>query len=383
MEIHVDPKIIEMAPKEEKKPSEESTSTIMPNSILNYNINDLISEISAKIVGQEAAIKTLVTNIFYNQLLIERLSQDYYMDLAELDSRKVTILLDGPTGTGKTAILKDISSKLDLPIVFCNANSFSETGYVGPSITDPLRKLYRLASNKISKAETGIIVFDEADKICSKLSTEKDMKKGVQEELLGFISGGVYDFPLEDNKFGSDMIRFDTSKLTFILSGAFTALRERKIAEVLKKHKNIGFVSGGELSEVERQYIITPQDYIDEGLNREFFGRIKVLACTRGYDYRDLLLILNNSTISPLKNFEKTANMYGYENVYFTPEFIDQLINQALKMNTGARALQTIMSGIQNILLYGMMNQEYNRNGVLEITPNELEEYNLSLVRRF
>jgi ATP-dependent protease Clp ATPase subunit len=383
MEIHIDPKIIEMTPKGEKKPSEENVSFSAPNSILNYNINDLISEISAKIVGQEDAIKTLVTNIYYNQLLIEKLSHDYHMDLAELDSRKVTILLDGPTGTGKTAILKDISSKLDLPITFCNANSFSETGYVGPSITDPLRKLYRLASNKISKAENGIIVFDEIDKICSRLNTDKDMKKGVQEELLGFISGGGYDFPLEDNKFGSDMIHFDTSKLTFILSGAFTNLRERKIAEIEKKHKNIGFTSKGELSEEERQYIITPQDYIDEGLNREFFGRIKVLACTRGYDYRDLLLILNNSTISPLKNFEKTANMFGYNNVYFTPEFIDQLINQALEMNTGARSLQTIMSGIQNRLLYGMINQEYNHDGVLEITPKELKEYNLSLVRRF
>ena len=201
MEIKIDSKILEKAEEKEQQPiiteaQKDASAIDTSNSVLNFDINEYIEFLSNKIVGQDQAIKTLVSNIYYNQLLIEKLSHDYYMDHAELDSRKVTILLDGPTGTGKTAILKDISYQLDLPITFCNANSFSETGYVGPSITDTLRKLYKLSSGNLAKAEKGIIVFDEIDKIASKLNTDKDMKKGVKEELLGFISGGVYDFPL-------------------------------------------------------------------------------------------------------------------------------------------------------------------------------------------
>ncbi len=391
MEIHIDNKIIENATEEEKEtlkdklnPQKQEDTTQKP-SILNYDINQLIKEISEKIVGQQEAIKTLVSNIYYNQLLIEKLSQDYYIDLAELDSRKVSILLDGPTGTGKTAILKEISSKLDIPIVFCNANSFSETGYVGPSITDTLRKLYKLSNKRLSEAQRGIIVFDEIDKIASNVRSEKDMKKGVQEELLGFISGGIYDFPLEENNYASEVIHFDTTKLTFILSGAFTNLRERKTTIQKKNTNQIGFISVFEQDKSEdevQEYTITPQDYVDEGLHREFFGRIKVLTCTRGYEYADLLNILANSSVSPIKNFMKTAEMFGYDDVSFSFEFIDLLCKKALDMNTGARALQTIMSGIQNRLLLGMINHEYDSDKTLEITPKILDEYEKSLIRR-
>ncbi len=345
--------------------------------------NKIISEISARIVGQEEAIVTLVTNIYYNQVLIDELSSDYFIDLAQLDSRKVGILLDGSTGTGKTAILKDIASRLDLPIYICNANSFSETGYVGPSITDILRKLYFIAGRSVNKAERGIVVLDEIDKLSSRNSIDsKDMKKGVQEELLGFISGGEYDFPLDENLHNSKMIHFDTSKLTFILSGAFTSIKERKRNELEKKKKRVGF-SSSDSNINDESYIITAQDYIDEGMHREFFGRVKVLTSTRTYNYDDLKTILLTSTISPLKNFEKTVQMFGYSGITYTDDFIHELCTQALEMGTGARALQTIMSGVQNRLLRGLINQSFDMDKKIDLTSDLLHDYNKSLVRRF
>ena len=346
-----------------------------------YDLKKMVDEIRSKIVGQDEAIITLATNIYYNQLLIDELEKDYYIDPAELDSRKVGILLDGTTGTGKSAILKYIASKLDLPITIHNANSFSETGYVGPSITDILRKLYILASKNTAKAERGIVVLDEIDKLATKNSADgKDMKKGVQEELLGFISGGTYTFPLEDT-YGSPSITFDTSKLTFILSGAFTNLRDRKINEEKKKSKHIGFGGSNEVS--DGTYTVSTQDYVDEGLNREFFGRVKVLTCTKTYTYDDLKNILLTSTISPLKNIEKTVRMFGYFGIVYDEVFLDNACNQALEMQTGARALQTIMSGIQNRLLRGLMNREYDLDKPIELTTNLLQEYNNTLVRKF
>ena len=324
--------------------------------------NKIISEISARIVGQEEAIVTLVTNIYYNQVLIDELSSDYFIDLAQLDSRKVGILLDGSTGTGKTAILKDIASRLDLPIYICNANSFSETGYVGPSITDILRKLYFIAGRSVNKAERGIVVLDEIDKLSSRNSIDsKDMKKGVQEELLGFISGGEYDFPLDENLHN---------------------IKERKRNELEKKKKRVGF-SSSDSNINDESYIITAQDYIDEGMHREFFGRVKVLTSTRTYNYDDLKTILLTSTISPLKNFEKTVQMFGYSGITYTDDFIHELCTQALEMGTGARALQTIMSGVQNSLLRGLINQSFDMDKKIDLTSDLLHDYNKSLVRRF
>lgn len=349
---------------------------------LNINVNALIKDISSKIVLQDDAIKTLVTNIYYNQLLIDDMSSDYYMDVSELDSRKVCILLDGSTGTGKTAILKEIASALDIPIYMSNANSYSETGYVGPSITDMLRKLYILAGRNISKAERGVLVVDEIDKLASTVTANgKDMKKGVQEELLGFMSGSVYDFPLEEGEYRSQTIHFDTSKLTFVLSGAFTNLKEKKIKEINENNKIFGFNNNCETNK-EESYIVTPQDYVNEGLNREFFGRIKVLSSTVDYKFEDLKYILLNSLFSPLRNFEKTVKLFGYNEVIYSDEFIDKVASQALEMKTGARALQTIISGVQNRILLKLINREYDYSEPIYIDESLLEEYNKSLVRK-
>ena len=148
-----------------------------------YSISDIIDEISDKIVGQEEAIKTIVTNLYYNQVLIDELVTDNgEIDLAELDSRKVSILLDGSTGTGKTAILKEIADRLSVPLEIVSANSFSETGYVGPTITDMLNNLLMQTDGEIELAERGIIVLDEIDKIASNAGfIGRYMKLGVKE----------------------------------------------------------------------------------------------------------------------------------------------------------------------------------------------------------
>lgn len=349
------------------------------------NVDKIIDEINHIIVGQEEAVSVLVTNIYYNQLLIDYLSKDFFLDEAELDSSKVAILIEGATGTGKTAIIKQISSRLKLPFIKSNINSFSETGYVGPTITDLLRKLYFASGKNIGKAERGIIFLDEVDKIASKSGLDgKDMKKGVQEELLGFISGGEYDVPLDENGHGKG-IHFDTSKLTFILGGAWTDLRERKIKEAKKKNKDVGvgFGRNKEVPESDKTYTITAEDYIDEGLEREFFGRIKVLVCTKTYEVEDLRNILLTSVISPLKNIERTVRMFGYKGITYADEFIDEVCNQAYDMGTGARALQAIMLGIQSRLLRKLISKEFDLDEPIELTTSLLHQYNQSLVRRY
>lgn len=331
------------------------------------DIEGVINSISSKIVGQEEAIKTLVTNIYNNQVLFDEIiDDDGEIDLAELDSRKVSILLDGTTGTGKTAILKEIADSLGLPIEITSANSFSETGYVGPTITDILVNLYQSTDGDLGAAMRGIVVLDEIDKIANDQGFYgKDMKQGVQEELLSFISGGTYNIGDE-----YDPLLFDTSLLTIIMMGAFTGIRDMKVKE--HRSQKIGFAEG--IEKKDNTYEVTAQDYVNYGLMREFVGRIKVITTTKTYTVEDLKTILTTSKISPLKNFKKTAKMYGYNNIEFTDDFINTLANQAYKMGTGARGLQTIMAELQSNMLYDLMTNKYDKDEPLLITNDLLEE---------
>lgn len=358
----------------QEEPEKKTNERLLPMEQL--DVPKIINEIECKIIGQSDAITTLVSNVYYNQLLIDSIKHQNKIDLAELDSRKVNILLDGSTGTGKTAIAKLISSKFNLPIVITNANSFSETGYVGPTITDLLKKLLTQTDGNIEEAERGIIVLDEIDKLAVNHDYSHDMKKGVQEELLSFIGGGKYDVS-SGHGFLSSKESFDTSKITFILMGAFTDIRDKKIKE---KEGKIGFKS---IESDAKTYEITPQDYIDYGLMREFFGRIKVLASTKSYTKEDLKNILLNSEISPLKNLEKTVELYGYSGINYSDEFIDRVIDEAYEMNTGARGLQTVMSGIQNLMLYDLTIRKYDLNKSIMINDELIEKYQKSKIRNY
>ena len=340
------------------------------------DVKKIIQDIESKIVGQNEAIETLVSNIYYNQVLINNLEKNNTLNSSELDSRKVSILLDGSTGTGKTAIAKEIASKLNLPIEIVNANSFSETGYVGPTITDILKKLLKKANGDLNIAERGIVVLDEIDKIAGNTNyIGRDMKQGVQEELLSFIGGGKYDLS-SGNPFSRGQ-EFDTSKLTFIMSGAFTKLKEEKIKE--QESNKIGFTDDS--NKTDKSYTLTPQDYIDYGLMRELFGRIKVLTYTKTYSKDDLKTILLKSEISPLKNFEKTVKMFGHEGIIYNNIFIDKLVEEAYNMETGARSLQTIMSEIQNEMLTELIVDK--KEDYIELDEDTIKSYQKRKIRKY
>lgn len=346
--------------------------------ILDIDVLDIINQISKKIVGQESAITTLVANIYHNQKLISSLMEDSKIDLTELDSRKVAILLDGTTGTGKTTILKEISEQFGLPLVIEVANAFSETGYVGPSITDILVKLLKKADGNQLLAERGIIVLDEIDKIAESDQDSRSMKLGVQEELLGFMSGATYEIKTSDELF-SPRVKFDTSKLTFILSGAFTRIKDYKIAE--KSKKSLGF--GKVEEDDDRTYIVDTDDYIKFGLKKEFFGRIKVITITKTYSIDDLKRILLESEISPLRGFEKSCMMYGYSGIEYTEEFIDCIVSEAYKMGTGARALQSLIQGIQDTMLIDLITNKYDLCKPVNLTEESLNNYQKRKVRKY
>ena len=293
----------------------------------------LLDEIQRKFIGQEVAAEGLFYNIINNQLLAEM------EDIP--DGQRSIIFIDGPTGTGKTAITREITEKLGIPFTSSSVTNYSSTGYVGGDITDVLKELYRKADGDLEKAQRGIIVFDEFDKIAYSRSGGLEMKKAVQQQLLDFLGGGKYNIRVGNSIFDMNEIEFDTSKLTFVCLGALTDLRSKKT----ETRQTIGFCQTSQSSE-EQTYSITPQDLMSIGLERELVGRFNTYLHTDDYSKESLEKILRESTISPLIGFKKWIEARGKQLV-IDEKVYGLIAEQAYELNTGARSLQTVMNNIR------------------------------------
>lgn len=293
----------------------------------------LLDEIQRKFIGQEVAAEGLFYNIINNQLLAEM------EDIP--DGQRAIIFIDGPTGTGKTAITREITEKLGIPFTSSSVTNYSSTGYVGGDITDVLKELYRKADGDLEKSQRGIIVFDEFDKIAYSRSGGLEMKKAVQQQLLDFLGGGKYNIRVGNSIFDMNEIEFDTSKLTFVCLGALTDLRSKKT----ETRQTIGFGQTSQSSE-EQTYSITPQDLMSIGLERELVGRFNTYLHTDDYSKESLEKILRESTISPLIGFKKWIEARGKQLV-IDEKVYGLIAEQAYELNTGARSLQTVMNNIR------------------------------------
>jgi len=293
----------------------------------------LLDEIQKKFIGQEQAVESLFYNIVNNQQLA---------DMNNLpDGQRSIIFMDGPTGTGKTAITREITDKLGIPFTSTSVTNYSSTGYVGGDITDVLKVLLNKANGNLEKAQRGIIVFDEFDKIAYSRSGGLEMKRAVQQQLLDFLGGGKYSLRMGNSIFDMSEIEFDTSKLTFICLGALTDLRSQKT----EKKQSIGFETRSSQN-VELDYTITPQDLMSIGLERELVGRFNTYLHTNDYTIEHLTKILKYSTISPLIGFRIWIESRG-KKLEIDSEVYDLIANQAYELNTGARSLQTVMNNIR------------------------------------
>ena len=320
------------------------------------NIWEILDNTKAKFIGQEQATEDL----FYNVLLNQQLAT---LDDCH-DGERSIIFLDGPTGTGKTAIAREITERLGLPFVATAITNYSSTGYKGNNINDILEELYISSKKNIKQAQKGIVVLDELDKLAYTETSKLDMKKAVQQELLDFLGGGSYIL--------SDGSKFDTSKLTFICLAALTDLRKNKST----KKQPIGF----EQEEVKTptDYDITPQDLINIGLEKELVGRFNTYIHTEEYDEETLKYILKESTISPIKSLQKWIEANG-KKLTIDDEVINEIANEAYRMNTGARALQTVTNNIRTRLIREVLRGE---DDMIHLDLDSVKNISSSQVKR-
>lgn len=317
---------------------------------------EILDEIQGKFIGQEKTCEHLFYNIVNNQQLAK--NED------TLDGERSIIFIDGPTGTGKTAITREITEKLGIPFASSSATNYSGTGYVGGDITDVLKDLLKKANGDRKKAERGIVVFDEFDKIAYGRMGGLEMKRAVQQQLLDFLGGGKYKVPISLGIFGNAEVEFDTSKLTFVCLGALTETRDNK----LENKKTIGF--GNTEQEETQEYSITPQDLMDIGLERELVGRFNTYLHTVEYSKEDLLRILKESTISPMLGFKKWIESKN-KTLLIGKGVYEAIVDAAYELNTGARSLQTVMNNIRTPLIKRVLR---GKEEVIELTADMVRD---------
>lgn len=311
------------------------------------NVLSIINELKEIIKGQDEAIESVVTNVLINLKTAKE----------NVNIQKNTILIDGSTGTGKTLLVTELAKILNSPVIIKNSTNYSTVGYVGDDLKSILTDLLRTANSDISKAENGIVCLDEIDKLGD---TSLEIRKGIQQELLSYLSGTTVEVTLNKKTY-----MFDTSNLTFIFMGAFTNMKE-------KKNKSIGFDSKENIRE-------TTTDYVKAGMLREFMGRINVITKTNDLKIEDIENILINSKISPLKELILIGKLYSVE-ITFTEGFIKKASFDALKENIGARGVHRVINKVKNKLLLPIMTGSLSE---VLLTEDILEdEYELDVNKR-
>lgn len=295
---------------------------------------EIIEKIKQNVVGQDSAVKDIVKTICFNQFIFDEGDED------SIEAQKANILVDGPTGTGKTFIAKQIAHTLNLPIFIAKASEYSAPGYTGKSLESMLVQLLKEAKGNLELAERGIIVLDEFDK----LGTGKlDMRDAIQDELLTYIGGQVIEIEYAGKKYD-----FDTSKITFICAGAFTDLRKEKQKEGIDEN---GY------------FTIKTDDYVKlGGIKKELIGRLTFVTSTDPLGEEGLRKILLESKSSPMlqqcRHYDKKFNV----KVIYSDEIIDKIIKEAINIGTNGRALKNMFQQINSII----------SDEVLEKNPTEI-----------
>ena len=303
------------------------------------------------VIGQEHAKKVISVAVYNHYKRVATGTMD------DIEIEKSNMLMIGPTGCGKTYLVKTLARLLDVPLAIADATSLTEAGYIGDDIESVVSKLLAAADNDVEKAERGIIFIDEIDKIAKKKNTtNRDVSgESVQQGMLKLLEGAEVEVPVGANSKNAmvPLATVNTRNILFICGGAFPDLEEI-IKERLTKTASIGFNSDlKDKYDKDKNLLakVTVEDLRKFGMIPEFIGRLPVIYTLEGLSEEMMVKILKEPKNAILKQYQKLLELDEVK-LEFTDEALEAIAKKAMARDTGARALRSIIEEFMLDIMY-------------------------------
>ena len=326
--------------------------------VFDFLPRDIKAHLDRFVIQQDEAKKVLAIAVcdHYNHAkYLRRLEKEDAARAEETEYAKQNVILVGPTGVGKTYLIKHIAELIKVPFVKADATKFSETGYVGGDVEDLVRELVQKADGDVNLAQFGIIYIDEIDKIAASGNMiGRDVSgRGVQTTLLKLMEEtevpvrsmndlqAQLQAAFEFQKRGkSKRETINTRHILFVVSGAFERLKQQVSRRI--SQGQIGF-SAEPVKVMDNQLFqyVTTQDFVEYGFEPEFIGRLPVRVVCEELDAGDLYKIMKFSEGSILRQYERAFRAYGI-GISFEDEALLLIAEAAAREKTGARGLLTV-----------------------------------------
>lgn len=320
------------------------------------------------VIGQDYAKKVMSVAVYNHYKRVATNTMD------DIEIEKSNMLMIGPTGCGKTYLVKTMAKILDVPLAITDATSLTEAGYIGDDIESVISKLLAAADNDVERAETGIVFIDEIDKIAKKDTTRSRDVSGesVQQGMLKLLEGSEVEVPVGATSKNAmvPLATVNTKNILFICGGAFPDL-EDIIRERLNKQASIGFL--GDLTDKydnDKNVIskVTGDDLRKFGMIPEFLGRLPIVFTLDGLTEEMMVKILTDPKNAIIKQYQKLLELDEVK-LEFTEGALKTIAKKAMEKKTGARALRSIIEEFMLDIMYEIPKDDHI--GTVKIT----EEY--------